>query len=671
MSIAGSSTEGPLQCRFVSQGDDDHAVPLRPDAQKKSVHWLDDDSSTYDVAEPAHCYFETITAAPSNVFLVGGFQLISTAKTIEVYLIDTKENEAYLTTTRGIPHHQDDTDNNNTDSSNSPKKYYKVVCVIPGGPRPVQQVHLKLLGLQQQPSCSVASLRLTARLPPPPKTTTAKQQAYPLFGASNPQPPTIPSAGGASAGFQGAPGGGAALLSSEDLGAAMAGVSFMVRSAEERIYQRLDRHQQQMQSMLVLQQQQMMLQLQQAQQQQLQVLQGLQQQVQQLLVVQQQQQQQSQQETPPQEALEEGEEEKKVENADSWEEETEDIVNDEKAELVDNAANRAPPISTSRLSESPPTVGVENQPAPDQTHENGTSKMPPDAPIESSDPANTKQLHHLVNGAAEASGITVSFTSDAGANHHNFSQEKITETLQTDTAEPNEELVSKFASNREQLDDRVKKDSDAVNQELQPVDEAVRITNDRSESNEELFDKSARDVPDNVVRVRKDSFDAAKPEWQLLAEARTEIRIADDAPEWSDELLSKSARNKQLDDRVNEDSDAANQERQPVVEAIRITNDSSESNEELLDRSARDVTDNDVRVPKEAFVAANQQLQLVADERTEIRIADDAPEWNDDLLNESARVNRRSKDQVFEASVGTANLEVQLPGHPIADATST
>jgi hypothetical protein len=231
-----------LQCTLCSSaGDNDDETSsniklelfFRPDETKKSVFWLDaPDPTTADsqsVDAPAHCYIEH---CHSTIFFLGGFQLVSNAKTVEIYIVsaDSNNKEEYLTTSRGIP------------SQETPGSF-KVMCVVPGGPRPIVRLHLKLLSLKPAPpsteSVSMAklvSIKLTARIPQAPAVSVP--QSTSTIPAANNDTSTAPSLASMMANTSTtlpnqqlqAPG-----PTMDDVGAAMAGVSFMVRSTEERL----------------------------------------------------------------------------------------------------------------------------------------------------------------------------------------------------------------------------------------------------------------------------------------------------------------------------------------------------------------------------------------------------------------------------------------------------
>lgn len=183
-------------CRPPQQQQNRVVLRFRPDVSKKAAHWIDpppawgaachENSEAVSSAEaqeerrtvpaPAHCTIECVceekegggssSTKQSATFFLGGFQLVSNAKSVEVSADGT-----YLTTCRGLP------------SRDHPPGHFKVLYAVPGGPRPVRSVVLQLRTLQELPrdttttttttagtAGSVArlvSMKLTARLPEP------------------------------------------------------------------------------------------------------------------------------------------------------------------------------------------------------------------------------------------------------------------------------------------------------------------------------------------------------------------------------------------------------------------------------------------------------------------------------------------------------------------------
>lgn len=219
---SGSEVAGRLRCSFQhpskrqSQNDknisnDDAAgeeestsssfLWFRPNQGKRSSFLLDlktddqqESGSSYHVIPetPCHCYVECVmNQHPSNsssssnskdFFFLGGFQLISTARSVEVY-VTRKDNdqEELLMTCRGIPI-RDKTANNLSDC-------FKVFSVVPGGARPVTLLRLCLKSEEKSgdqngsssSSTKLVSIQLTGRIPDP------QQQQQPQEKSDQPQ----------------------------------------------------------------------------------------------------------------------------------------------------------------------------------------------------------------------------------------------------------------------------------------------------------------------------------------------------------------------------------------------------------------------------------------------------------------------------------------------------
>lgn len=116
-------------------------------------------------------------------FMMAGFQLVSNAQQIQVYLIvmDSADDgvtgnaanvevEVLLTTVKGIPISQTNALTsialgNGTNGVDVLPKLYKTQCVIPGGPRPVRRVRLMFQSLSSIPTTTDTPPK--DRIPPP------------------------------------------------------------------------------------------------------------------------------------------------------------------------------------------------------------------------------------------------------------------------------------------------------------------------------------------------------------------------------------------------------------------------------------------------------------------------------------------------------------------------
>lgn len=123
----------------------------------------------------------------TETYLFGGFELIASIKSTEVYVTPSesaKKEENYITTCKGIPHRDDE----NEDLG----PWYKFIFVLPGGPKPVNNVRLKFVGTNSPSSSSciiaIRALKLKGRLPediPKQKTPQSQGNQIPAPYASN------------------------------------------------------------------------------------------------------------------------------------------------------------------------------------------------------------------------------------------------------------------------------------------------------------------------------------------------------------------------------------------------------------------------------------------------------------------------------------------------------
>ena len=171
-------------------------LPIRQDPDKKSVYWVDPPPSEcgsyyYTTAtNPAECILTRTpnsdagatpsSEARSNMmdqqFYFGGFQLWSSASQVEVYYCRADGVATlydYLTTVKGLkqPPPQSSAAHSSSNGKNESPQYYKAMCVVPGGPRPVTAVKLKLLVATTTTNIQLDQIRWTLRVPvsaPPP-----------------------------------------------------------------------------------------------------------------------------------------------------------------------------------------------------------------------------------------------------------------------------------------------------------------------------------------------------------------------------------------------------------------------------------------------------------------------------------------------------------------------
>ena len=301
-----------LQSTFNEE--EKHAFQFRPDAKKKSVFWLggDHDATTIDSSNEASCSakrMEININSPSQAIIslkasssdnplpwaVGGFQLVSNARQAHVYITaaptnatsSQTEKEAFIMTVKGLPVSPES-------ESSDDQKWYKALCAVPGGPRPAVSVRLVFDKLcnedDSNPQFKLKWMKLTARVASTTDTGHHGQQppsrgmqSSLSFVAGGPPTgvgtmgkqhhehriamPQIPGLFGGTAGmnaglaaaspatFASSPQQAEPLATASDVGAAMAGLHFSLRSTEERILKQIEASQDQFQKLLVQQQQ--------------------------------------------------------------------------------------------------------------------------------------------------------------------------------------------------------------------------------------------------------------------------------------------------------------------------------------------------------------------------------------------------------------------------------
>jgi hypothetical protein len=238
--MAASSSSSTPYLRLVAQHGDTSEQIIRLDQEtgKKSsfLYHPTDEDEPLTIPKPAELSIDypsslsspsSADATSTTIYFLGGFQIISNAKQAEVHWTDDKDGkEHYLTTSRGIPFEKD--------AHNHPQDecWYKAMCVVPGGPRPIRRLRIKLLSLQPKTitTARVKLFKLTARVPDLPTVTTdsapnnkSEQPATTTTSA----PPSSSSSGPTPAN------------ASSDLGAVMASVSIMARSAQSDIQKTL------------------------------------------------------------------------------------------------------------------------------------------------------------------------------------------------------------------------------------------------------------------------------------------------------------------------------------------------------------------------------------------------------------------------------------------------
>jgi hypothetical protein len=210
MAMALSSSVPRFQCILTNDPEKASSDPLcfEQEEGKKSSFFLELDDAAGEIQKPAHVILQG-----GDSFLFGGLEFVSNARNVEIYLTEN-DKETYLTTSRGLL------------AGDDPYRF-KCIVVCPGGPRAVARVHLKLLSLKPE-SCTGATLhlmKLKGRLPPPKQEegNTQKTSATKSATTSSRSTDTAP------------PG-----LTQADMGAAMTGVTMLVRSVESNLLESVE-----------------------------------------------------------------------------------------------------------------------------------------------------------------------------------------------------------------------------------------------------------------------------------------------------------------------------------------------------------------------------------------------------------------------------------------------
>jgi hypothetical protein len=219
-----------LQCSLLSEQPSSSNRPqdtnatdtafLKQESGKKSSFLLaakgDSKVCLFSKSKPAHLVIERREGNIRHPFFLGGFQIVSNSRNVEVYLSDKEGKEEYLMTSRGLLV---------DDNATSDGHWHKAVSVVPGGPREITRLHVKLLSLRPsgEVSAKLQFMKVTARLPeielslPPPHDNNNNNNNSSDRSASANNVPTV------------------APLTQSDLGAAMASMSIIARAAEDRL----------------------------------------------------------------------------------------------------------------------------------------------------------------------------------------------------------------------------------------------------------------------------------------------------------------------------------------------------------------------------------------------------------------------------------------------------
>jgi hypothetical protein len=240
------------------QEDEPSSAVCRQEEGKTSSFLLQPDTPV-TIVKPAHLkveYRSNSDVDETSPFFLGGFQLVSNAKHVEVYLTDKEGKETYLMTSKGSMF----------EKGENGEEWYKAVSVVPGGLRPITMLRVKLLSLKPKDAtlAFLQSLKITARIPegspqqeteqapsaakkaPSPSkipSLSSKPQASPTKSSPSPTVPNGPTERSSrpsksrteSSSSSSAQPSSTAALTQQDLGAAMSSLSLMAKNAEDRI----------------------------------------------------------------------------------------------------------------------------------------------------------------------------------------------------------------------------------------------------------------------------------------------------------------------------------------------------------------------------------------------------------------------------------------------------
>jgi hypothetical protein len=241
------SQETGKKSSYLLQRKEGHHVENADADAKDNIDW-------YSIPKPAHLIVEHAkypsTTTESNkdcTFFFGGLQLVFNSKNIEIYMTSPGGKETYLMTCKGIPHKLNEKENVSKESESiRPKvvEWRRALCVVPGGPRCISCLRIKLIGSTSTTDSTIIKVRymkLTARImnhsPSSTRTPTLKLP----IPTTNPQevgrnlPSFNPSMFASATTTTDSTSNSEPPLTQKDLGAAMAGLSFMARKTEENM----------------------------------------------------------------------------------------------------------------------------------------------------------------------------------------------------------------------------------------------------------------------------------------------------------------------------------------------------------------------------------------------------------------------------------------------------
>eukprot|EP00934_Nitzschia_sp_Nitz4_P003576 Nitzschia sp. Nitz4//scaffold75_size92586//7177//9366//NITZ4_004838-RA/size92586-snap-gene-0.55-mRNA-1//-1//CDS//3329557654//3566//frame0 len=194
-----------------------------------------------DNGTPSAIPLTDVDVSKTPPFFLGGFQIVGNFRHSEVYITDSDGKETYLMTSKGIPFQKPSTSDSAPPTTGADTPLFKAVCVVPGGPRQVHRLTIKLLSVKppSQTQVSLAMLQLTGRIPPSSSSGPSAPSASPVTPEPGSGASSIPTQKTTMPSSQPSPPPAAmtttGVLSQTDLGAAMASMSILARATEENI----------------------------------------------------------------------------------------------------------------------------------------------------------------------------------------------------------------------------------------------------------------------------------------------------------------------------------------------------------------------------------------------------------------------------------------------------
>jgi hypothetical protein len=256
---AGNETTFGKALLFQETGKKSSYLLQRKEGQSLETMDANETIAWYSIPKPAHVVVEhdkhTATSTDSKkdrTFFFGGLQLVFDAKNVEIYLTSPEGKETYLMTSKGIPYKMNDEGSISKESESRERKveWRRALCVVPGGPRCISSVRINLIGdtskaASTSNTINVRYLKLTARIVNNQSPSSNMPSKIKLPSKTN-NPPQI---GKTSNPFMVAPAmsttnptsSSEPPLTQKDLGAAMAGLSFMARKTEENMSDLLEK----------------------------------------------------------------------------------------------------------------------------------------------------------------------------------------------------------------------------------------------------------------------------------------------------------------------------------------------------------------------------------------------------------------------------------------------